>query len=115
MELDAPGEPNAVRTEHSNGAMEGFAELRTANDFEAFAVSAGHPELILESPQYPGAFAAMDSLADQASGLVRDRESFIAEGIHGPAVMHFDQLPDGVLRNRLAEVVLTVPIRPLRA
>ncbi|WP_343963434.1 hypothetical protein, partial [Kribbella koreensis] len=105
MDLDAPNEPNAVRTVHSQGAAEGFAELRTANDFETFTASAGHPELILGEPQYPGAFAAMESLAQQASGLAKDQDSFIEEGVHGPAVMHFDQLADGVVRNRLAEVV----------
>jgi hypothetical protein len=105
MDLDATAEPNAVRTVHSQGVAEGFAELRTANDFEAFTASAGHPELTLGEPQYPGAFAAMESLAEQASGLAKDRDSFIEEGVHGPAVMHFDQLADGVVRNRLAEVV----------
>ncbi|WP_433006426.1 hypothetical protein [Kribbella sp. CA-294648] len=105
METDAPNEPNAVRTEHSRGALEGFAELRTVADFETFAASAGYPHLRLTEPQYPGAFAAMDSLALQASGPAKDRTTFIAEGTRGPAVMHFDQLADGVLRNRLADVV----------
>jgi hypothetical protein len=105
MALDAPNEPNAVRTEHSIGAIEGFAELRTMSDFELYAAEAGYPELKLRKPQYPGAFAAMDSLADQASGPAKDRDAFIAEGTRGPGVMHFDQLADGVVRNRLAEVV----------
>ncbi|WP_328326319.1 pentapeptide repeat-containing protein [Kribbella sp. NBC_00382] len=105
MAVDAPNEPNAVRTEHSIGAIEGFAELRTMSDFDLYAAQAGYPELKLRKPQYPGAFAAMDSLAEQASGPAKDRDAFIAEGTRGPGVMHFDQLADGVVRNRLAEVV----------
>ena len=105
METDAPAEPNAVRTTHSLGAMEGFAEVRTVNDFEAFSNSAGYPGLTLDRAAYPGAHAAMDSLITQASGPAKDRYAFIDEGARGPAVMHFDQLADGVVRNRLGEVV----------
>lgn len=68
METDAPAEPNAVRSPHSQGAMEGFAEVRTVNDFEAFTNNAGYPGLALDKAAYPGAHAAMDSLITQASG-----------------------------------------------
>ena len=56
----------AVR--HSQGAMEGIAELRALNDFIPFTVSAGYRGLKLPQPQRPGAYAAMDSLITQASG-----------------------------------------------
>ncbi|GAA1575367.1 hypothetical protein GCM10009789_30990 [Kribbella sancticallisti] len=105
MATDAPAEPNAVRSAHSQGAMEGFAELRAMNDFAAFSANAGYPGLTLPTPAYPGAYAAMNSLVTQASGPAKDRYAFIAEATHGPGVMHFDQLADGVVRNRLAEVV----------
>ncbi|TDU82509.1 hypothetical protein EV138_7403 [Kribbella voronezhensis] len=105
METDAPNEPNAVRSLHSQGAMEGIAELRALNDFIPFSVSAGYPGLRLPAPQRAGAYAAMDSLVTQASGPAKDRYALIREAVHGPGVMHFDQLSDGVVRNRLAEVV----------
>jgi hypothetical protein len=85
--------------------MEGFAEVRTVHDFPAFARLAGHPGLDLPRPAYPGAHAATQNLLHQVSGPAKDRLAFIDEAAHGPAVMHFDQLADGVVRNRLAEVV----------
>jgi hypothetical protein len=48
-------------------------------------------------------------LVKQVSGPAKDRTSLLAEATRGPAVMHFDQLADSVVRNRLAEVV---PDRP---
>jgi hypothetical protein len=105
MQTDARDQPNAVRTLHSRGAMEGFAEFRAISDFEVFTVGAGYPGLRPPEPQYPGAYAAMNSLATQVSGPAKDRYAFLAEGARGPAVMHFDQLADGVVKNRLAEVV----------
>jgi hypothetical protein len=105
MATDAPDEPNAVRSPHSLGLMEGFAEIRTVQDFPAFARLAGYPGLDLPTPAYPGAHAATQNLLQQVSGPAKDRLTFIDEAAHGPAVMHFDQLADGVVRNRLAEVV----------
>jgi hypothetical protein len=105
MQTDARDQPNAVRTLHSRGAMEGFAEFRAISDFEVFTVSAGYPGLEPPEPQYPGAYAAMNSLVTQVSGPAKDRYAFLAEAARGPAVMHFDQLADGVVKNRLAELV----------
>jgi hypothetical protein len=105
MQTDARDQPNAVRTLHSLGAMEGFAELRAMNDFEVFTVNAGYPGLRPGEPQYPGAYAAMNSLVTQVSGPAKDRYAFLAEATGGPAAMHFDQLADGVVRNRLPDVV----------
>lgn len=105
MATDAPDEPNAVRSPHSHGLMEGFAEVRTLQDFPAFARLADYPELELPTPAYPGAHAATHNLLQQASGPAKDRLAFVDQASRGPGVMHFDQLADGVLRNRLAEVV----------
>lgn len=105
MPTDAPEEPNAVRTPHSVGLMEGIAEVRAMQDFPAFARLAGHPGLDLPTPAYPGAHAATRNLLQQVSGPAKDRLTIVAEAVHGPAVMHFDQLADGVVKNRLAEVV----------
>ncbi|MFC5261059.1 hypothetical protein ACFPJ1_02960 [Kribbella qitaiheensis] len=105
METDAPAEPNAVRSSHSLGLMEGFAEVRTFEDFDAFASRAGYPGLSLGDPQYPGAYAAVDNLLDQAAGPRVTRDMLIDQGSRGPGTMHFDQVADAVVRNRLAEVV----------
>ena len=105
METDASLEPNAVRTVHSEGLMEGFAELRTVEDFEAFSWRAGYPGLTMSEPQYPGAFAATESLMVQVAGPRLNREAIITAGTQGPVVMHFDQLAEAVVRNRLGEVV----------
>ncbi|MEV6414444.1 hypothetical protein [Kribbella sp. NPDC051718] len=105
MATDAPDEPNAVRSEHSLGLIEGFAEVRTLQDFAAFARRAGYPGLELPTPSYPGAYAATQNLLHQVSGPAKDRLAIIEEASHGPGVMHFDQLADGVVRNRLSDVV----------
>jgi hypothetical protein len=105
MEIDAPAEPNAVRSGHSEGVMEGFAELRTVEDFRAFTSRAGYPGLTLEEPQYPGAYAATESLMAQVAGPRLSREAIIDAGTQGPVVMHFDLLAEGVVRNRLGDVV----------
>lgn len=105
MEMDARAEPNAVRTIHSLGLTEGVAELRAAADLQIFTELAGYPGLVFSEPQYEGAFAATESLLSQASGLRVDSQALIDQLVQGPGVMHFDQLADGVLRNRLAEVV----------
>jgi hypothetical protein len=105
METDAPDEPNAVRFQHSLGMMEGFAEVRALRDFRAFARLTGYRGLDLPKPQYPAAFGAAEDLLKQASGPRKTFTELIAEGTRGPAVMHFDQLADGVLRNRLHDVV----------
>jgi hypothetical protein len=105
MPTDAPDQPNAVRSEHSLGLMEGFAEVRALDDFEAFALRAGYSQLTLPQPEYRAAHAAVESLLEQASGPRKPWEELIAEGTRGPGVMHFDQLADGILRNRLHDVV----------
>ncbi|WP_460656297.1 hypothetical protein [Kribbella endophytica] len=105
METDAPDEPNAVRTAESLALIEAVAEYRAVQQFEMFAVAAGYPEAYLITPQYPGWFTAMDDLVRQVSGPVKDRAAFLAEAIRGPGAMHFDQLADSVVKNRLTHDV----------
>ncbi|WP_143465381.1 hypothetical protein [Kribbella sp. ALI-6-A] len=105
METDAPHEPNAVRTNESLGLIEAFAEYRAVQQFETFAVAAGYPDVYLTTPQYPGWYAAMDDLVRQVSGPVKSRAAFLDEAIRGPGAMHFDQLADSVVKNRLTHDV----------
>ncbi|GAB3835297.1 hypothetical protein [Kribbella italica] len=105
METDAPHEPNAVRSRVSTAAMEGLAEVRTIADFEVYAAVAGYPGLVIGRPQYAGAFAAMDHLVNQVTGPALDRQALIADAVRGPGAMHFDQLANAAVQNRLAEVV----------
>ena len=105
MQTDAPNEPNAVRSVHSRGLMEGIAELRATNDFDAFSDEAGYSGLTAGQPEYPSAHAAVDSLVTQASGPVLSRPVMIRTLAQGPGVMHFDQLAEGVVQNRLRDVV----------
>jgi hypothetical protein len=109
MATDAPSELNAVRSPHSKGVMEGVAELRTTIDFRAFTDAAGYPALTLPGPQYPGAHAAVSNLITQASGPALNQQDLIDEMTRGPGVMHFDQLAEGLVQNRLRDVV---PNRP---
>ncbi|MEV0793004.1 hypothetical protein [Kribbella sp. NPDC050459] len=105
MATDAPDEPNAVRSAHSLGIMEGVAELRAVEDFALFSRTAGYRDLGYFQPEYPAAYSATDSLVNQASGISVPRRQLLDTVFRGPGAMHFDQFADAVLRNRLSEVV----------
>lgn len=104
MVIDAPTEPNAVRTEHSYGLTEGFAEVRTLVDFDAFADRAGYDGLTLGDPQYPGAFAATRDLITHVTGPAYSSNALIDDACRGPGVMHFDQFAHAVVANHLTEL-----------
>jgi hypothetical protein len=104
MPIKAPGEPNAVITEHSRGVMEGFAEVRTFEDFDAYADMAGYQGLSLGAPQYPGAFAATKDLMAHITGPSYSMDDLIDDACRGPAVMHFDQFAHAVMTNHLTEL-----------
>ncbi|MFC6162980.1 hypothetical protein [Kribbella jiaozuonensis] len=104
MELEAPGAVNAIRTTQSRGLHDGVAAVRAADDFEAFTELAGYEGLSLDGQQFSGAYAAANGLIEQASGPRVDRRELIGRLSQGPAVMHFDQLAEAVVRNRLQEV-----------
>ncbi|WP_157979547.1 hypothetical protein [Kribbella monticola] len=115
METDAPDDRNAVRSPVSKGLMEGIAEVRAVEDFDAFARRAGYPDLPMPTPTYPGAHAAATSLLNQCAGPSMSWEAMIGVVTRGPGALHFDQLADGVLRNRLAEVVPVADRQATRA
>ncbi|MFD3405916.1 hypothetical protein ACFWUU_34835 [Kribbella sp. NPDC058693] len=104
MAVNAPGEANAVQTTESRGLHSGVASVRAANDFEAFTELAGYEGLAFDGQQHSGAYAAANGLIEQASGPRVDRRELIGRLSQGPAVMHFDQLAEAVVRNRLQEV-----------
>ncbi|GAA3133441.1 hypothetical protein JOF29_002348 [Kribbella aluminosa] len=103
MHVDAPGEANVVRTTQSRGLQDGVASVRAATDFHAFTRMAGYPNLAFND-QESGAYAAANELIRQTSGPSVDRQQLVDRLHQGPAMMHFDRLAEGVVRNRLAEV-----------
>ena len=105
METDTPTELNAVRSSHSLGLIEGFAEVRTFADFELFTDRGGYSGLTLDTPQHPGAFAATRDLMTHVTGPVYSRGALIDDASRGPGVMHFDQFAHAVVANRLAGMV----------
>ncbi|MET9269213.1 hypothetical protein [Kribbella sp. NPDC003557] len=104
MQIKAPGEPNAVWTEHSRGILEGFAEVRTFADFELFAKRAGYGGLTLGDPRYPGAFAATRDLMSHVTGPAYPESALINDACRGPGLMHFDQFAHAVVVNQLHEL-----------
>lgn len=104
LQINAPGMPNAVLTEHSRGVMEGIAEVRAFEDFELFAKRAGYRGLTFGVPQYPGAFAATSDLMTHITGPAYTRNDLINDACRGPAVMHFDQFAHALLTNKLPEL-----------
>ena len=105
METDAPANVNAVRSNHSFGLIEGFAEVRTFADFELFTDRSGYDGLTLDTPQHPGAFAATRDLMTHVTGPACPRAVLIDDACRGPGVMHFDQFAHAVVANHLAGVV----------
>jgi hypothetical protein len=105
MDIDAPAQPNAVRSVHSKGLTEGIAEIRALEDFEPFTDMAGYPHLVIPQPKHPGAYAATESLIDQVTGPHVTPGALIDDATRGPVVMQFDQFADAVVRNRLSQVV----------
>jgi hypothetical protein len=104
MLLDAPTEPNAVRSMHSYGLGEGLAEVRTFADFAAFTDRAGYEGLTFGDAQYPGAFAATRDLMAHITGPAYSRNALLNDACRGPGVMHFDQFAHAVMANRLPEL-----------
>lgn len=104
MDLDAPGEANAIRTAQSRGLHDGVASVRAANDFDAFRSAAGYPRLAFDNTQRSGTYAATNDLIQQVSGPNVDRLDLINRLSNGPAMMHFDQLAEAVVQNRLQEI-----------
>lgn len=104
MDVDAPGETNAIRTTQSRGLHDGVAAVRAANDFDAFTEMAGYPPLAWDNAQRSGTYAATNDLVQQVSGPRVDRLELINRLSQGPAMMHFDQLAEAVVQNRLQEV-----------
>ncbi|MGW5187671.1 hypothetical protein ACWEOO_00340 [Kribbella sp. NPDC004138] len=104
MQIKAPGEPNAVWTEHSRGVMEGFAEVRTSADFELFAKRAGYGALAFGDPRYPGAFAATRELMAHITGPAYPENALINDACRGPGLLHFDQFAHAVVANQLNEL-----------
>ncbi|GAA3098528.1 hypothetical protein JOF29_005869 [Kribbella aluminosa] len=90
--------------EHSRGVMEGFAEVRAFEDFDAYADLAGYEGLSLGDPQYPGAFAATSDLMAHVTGPSYSRNDLINDACRGPGIMHFDQFAHAVVANRLTEL-----------
>ena len=104
MQIDAPTERNAVRSRHSYGMTEGFAEVRTFADFAAFVDRAGYGELTPGEPQYPGAYAATRELMVHITGPAYTGNALINDVCRGPGVMHFDQFAHAVVANQLNEL-----------
>ncbi|TDW14414.1 hypothetical protein [Kribbella kalugense] len=104
MAVDAPGEANAVGTKQAQGLHDGVASVRTTSDFATFTRLAGYPRLPFDASELSGAYAATNDLVQQASGPRVDRLELINRLSQGPAMMHFDQLAEAVVQNRLQEV-----------
>jgi hypothetical protein len=105
MALEAPTAANAVHRNLMWNVMEGVAEVRAIADVRTFAVLAGYGQVPAPPPQYPAPYSAIDGLLQQASGPRRGRGSLLDALSRGPGALHLDELADGVLQNRLVDVV----------
>jgi len=104
-EIDAPNEPNAVRTQESRALDEGVIERAARDDFDAFSRQAGYSGLALAGPQsYGAAVAATDRLTEYAAGSERAAQLQSAM-LDRPTVMRWDAVADEIVRHRLGDVV----------
>ncbi|GAA1569697.1 MULTISPECIES: hypothetical protein [Kribbella] len=109
MHQDAAGAVNAVRNGRSLALHDGFASVRAASDLGTFAEMAGYPEPRFDPARTGGTYAAANNLINQVSGARVDRVALLRQLSHGPVAMHFDQLADAVVQNRLHDTVRDEP------
>jgi len=107
--IDAPNEPNAFRARHSKGLDEGLTEYQTVADFDLFAAQTGYRDLELRRHEYPGAYAAAEGLLTYAAANESDRATLADRALDAPLVMRWDVIADEIVRNRLADTVLSDP------
>ncbi|WP_427891210.1 hypothetical protein ACQHIV_02415 [Kribbella sp. GL6] len=105
MPKDAPGAANAVRNDQSLALHDGVASVRAADDFTTFAQMAGYSHLAFDPSQQTGTYAAANDLIHQVSGVRVDRTQLLDQLGRGPVAMHFDQLADAVVQNRLHDAM----------
>jgi hypothetical protein len=106
---DAPGAANAVRNDQSLALHDGVAAVRAAAAFDTFTTMAGYPDLVFDSSRNTGTYAATNDLVEQVSGPRVDRVALLDQLGRGPVAMHFDQLAEAVVQNRLHDVVRDEP------
>ncbi|MET9316536.1 hypothetical protein ABZX12_32355 [Kribbella sp. NPDC003505] len=102
--VDAPKEPNAVRSRHSKGLDEGLTEYVAVKDVAVFAASTGYGELPEPKAEYPAAYRATDALLEYAAGP-EGKDALADRAIDQPVVMRWDAIADEIVRNRLGDVV----------
>jgi len=102
--VDAPKEPNAVRSRHSKALDEGLTEFVAVKDVAVFAESAGYGELPDAKPEYPAAYRATDALLEYAAGP-DGKDALADRAIDQPVVMRWDAIADEIVKNKLGDVV----------
>lgn len=102
--LDAPHEPNAVRSRESRLLDEGLVECRAVEDFRLFAERAGYHGLVLDGHEYEAAVEASDQLVAYAAEGERQNE-LRRSAINQPVVMRWDAIANEVVNSKLGDVV----------
>ncbi|TDD41959.1 hypothetical protein E1263_42360, partial [Kribbella antibiotica] len=103
--VDAPEEPNAVRSAESFGLDEAFTEISTRDQFDEFIRRAGHEGLPKPRLEYPGAVQAGEALLDRVTNSADERRQLLQTALDQPVAMRWDAVADHVVRTELADVV----------
>ncbi|MGZ0152591.1 hypothetical protein ACXJJ3_36415 [Kribbella sp. WER1] len=102
--VDAPKEPNAVRSRHSKALDEGLTEYVAVKDVDAFAASAGYGNLPEPKAEYPAAYHSTEALLEYAAGP-EGKDALADKAIDQPVVMRWDAVADEIVQNKLGDVV----------
>jgi len=109
VEVDAPLEPNAVPSQHSQALDEGLTEWVAVDGVAVFADEAGYGQLPDAVPEYSQVYCATELLLEYAAGTDRAQE-LADRAIDAPVVMRWDVIADEIVKNHLGT---TVPPDPL--
>jgi len=108
VEVNAADEPNAVLSRHSKALDEGLTEWVAVGDLEAFSRATGYGRLRVAQPENPAAFHATESLLEYAAGD-DGMDDLAARALDQPVVMRWNVIAEGMVKNRLGDVVPTDP------
>jgi hypothetical protein len=97
-------DPNAVHSRATIALDEGLTERRTLNDFSVFTKRAGYQGVSLDTNQYEGAVAAVDSLIDYAAGPDY-ADTLNRSALSKPVPLQWDTIANAVVRNHLSDAV----------
>ncbi len=105
VEIDAPREPNAVRSRESKALDEGLTDYQAKKDVDAFADRAGYGDVVSDDHAYRAAYEASAQMLAYAAPDPQRRDLLAQRALDQPVVMRWDAVGDEIVHSRLDGVV----------